>query len=72
MKKVGYYTGFTLRQQRQVDEMIWEGYAERTQPILTDDVIMKFDLDTWAVWVRQGLRLLVSVSLPITQVKNTS
>lgn len=72
MKQVGHYTGFTLHQQRQVDEMIWEGYAERTQPILTDDVIMKFDLDTWSVWVRQGLRLLVSVSLPIIQVKNTS
>lgn len=72
MKQVRYYTCFTLCQQCQVDEIILEGYAERMQPILTDDVIMKFDLNTWAVWVRQGLRLLVSKSLPVTQGKNIS
>lgn len=26
-----------------------EGYAEKTQPILTGDMIMKFDLNMWAI-----------------------
>lgn len=65
-----YYIGFTLRQQCQVGEIRVEGHAEKTQPILTDDVIMKFDVNIWEIWVRQGLKLLVSVSFSIIPVKN--
>ena len=67
MEQVAYYNGFTLCQQCQVDEIRGEGYAGKTQLILTDDVIMKSDLNIWVVQIRQGLMLLVSLSFSITK-----
>lgn len=44
--------------------------CRKKESILTDDMIMKFDLNIWGIWVKQRLRLLVYVSFPMTQIKN--
>lgn len=68
---MGHYHAFTLCQQFQVDELIGEGKkCRKKESILTDDMIMKFDLNIWGIWVKQRLRLLVYVSFPMTQIKN--